>query len=134
MANSLTNLGEEYGLIGDGSGDGSVARKGATLRLYDNTSTPAKDGTGFVEVATGNGYAAKAISVSDWAFSVLGGNGRIQLADQTWTASGGNIANIAGAYLADSGGNVLAWWERPSAVTIAPGDTITADDLTIELT
>lgn len=135
MANSLTNTGEQYALLGDGVSDGSLARKATALRLFDSTSTPAKDGSGFTEVAAGNGYTTggMAITVANWTFSVVSQNGQIVLADQTWTASGGNIANILGAYLTDSGGNALAWWERTSAVTLTPGDSLTADDLTIRL-
>lgn len=133
MANSLTNKGEQYALHGDGAGDGSIARKATGLRLYDSTSTPAKDGTGFTQVASGNGYAAKTISVTDWTYSVVSNNGQIVLVDQTWTASGGNISNIQGAYIVDAGALALGWWERSSPITLAPGDTITADDLTIEM-
>lgn len=136
MANSLTNKGEEYALFGDGVSDGSIARLTTAVRLFDSTSVPLKDGTGFVEVANGNGYLTGgiAITVGNWTFSVVSTNGQIVLADQVWTALGGNIALIAGAYLTDTGGNALAWWERSSPVTLTPGDSLTADDLTIRLT
>lgn len=135
MANSLTNLGQDYALKGDGA-DGSLARLATALRLYDNTSTPAVDGTGFVEVANGNGYTTGgiAIGVGDWTLSTDAGNRKSTLADQVWTASGGSISNIAGAYLTDAGGNVLAWWERVSAITIASGDTFTASALYVKFT
>lgn len=135
MANSLTNKGEEYALIGDGSSDGSIARLATALLLYDSTSTPDKDGSGFTEVANGNGYTTggQSINVSNWTYSVVSQDGQIALDNQVWTASGGNIANILGAYLTD-GSNVLAWWERSSAVTLTPGDSLTADTLTIRLT
>lgn len=138
MANSLTNKGEEYALFGDGVSDGSIGRLATNLFLFDGTSTPAKDGTGFSEVANGNGYVAgtgKVITIANWTFSVVSMNGQIVLDDQVWTASGGNIANILGAYIVDAGGtNPLAWWERSSAVTLTPGDSLTADDLTVRLT
>ena len=136
MANSLTNKGEEYALFGDGVGDGSIARLATALRLFDSTSTPAKDGSGFVEVANGNGYVTggMSINVSNWTFSVVSMNGQIVLADEIWTAGPGNISNILGAYATDTGGSALAWWERSSAVTLSPGDTLTADDLTVRLT
>lgn len=136
MANSLANKGEEYSLFGDGVSDGSIARKATNLLLFDSTSVPLKDGTGFVEVANGNGYVAgtgKAITVANWTYSVVSQNGQIVLADQVWTASGGNITNILGAYIVDGSANPLAWWERTSAVTLTPGDTLTADNLTVRL-
>jgi hypothetical protein len=136
MANSLTNDGEEFALFGDGVGDGSIARLATAVRLFDSTSTPAKNGTGFVEVANGNGYVTggQAITVADWTFSVVSMNGQIVLDDFVWTAVGGNISNIKGAYITDASGNELAWWERTTAVTLTPGDSLTVDDLTIRLT
>lgn len=136
MANSLTNDGEEFALFGDGVGDGSIARLATAVQLFDSTSTPAKNGSGFVEVANGNGYTTggQAITVADWTFSVVSNNGQIVLDDFVWTAVGGNITNIKGAYIVDTGGNALAWWERTTAVTLTPGDSLTVDDLTIRLT
>lgn len=135
MANSLTHKGEEYALFGDGAGDGSLARLATEVRLYKDTSVPDKDGTGFTEVDNGNGYTTGgiAITVADWTFSVVSDYGRIQLDDQIWTASGGQIPDIAGAYLTDAGGNVLAWWERSSVVTLDDGDTLTLDDLIVRM-
>jgi hypothetical protein len=132
VANSLTYDGEKACLLG-GASDGSLARVAVKVRLYEKTSTPNKDGTGFVEVADGNGYTTggKTISPSDWVYDPA--NSRIKLNDQVWTATGGSIEDIKGAYLVDSLGNVLAWWERATAVTLSSGDTLTLDDLTVEL-
>jgi len=139
MANSLTNLGERSAIMGNaatGPTDGAIARIAAKVKLYDSTSTPDKDGTGFVEVANGNGYTTggQAITHADWTYSVVATNGQIVLADKQWTASGGNIANILGAFITDSADAVLGWWERTSPVTLGPGDSITLDDLTIRMT
>ncbi len=139
MANSLTNLGERTCLMGDADSsptDGAIARIATKVKLFDSTSVPDKDGTGFVEVANGNGYTTggQAITDADWTYSVVATNGQIVLTDKQWTASGGNIANILGAYLTDAADAVLGWWERSSPVTLGPGDTITLDDLTIRLT
>jgi len=138
MANSLTNLGEQYMLMGNLTSsptDGGMARLAAKLKLFDGVSSvPAKDGTGFVEVANGNGYVTGGVAItdSDWTFSVVDDVGQIQLDDQIWTASGGTIPNIGGAYLTDAGDNVLAWWER-ATVTLNAADTLTADDLTVRV-
>jgi hypothetical protein len=136
MANSLTNKGEEYMLIGDGVSNGSIGRLATKLKLFDSTSTPDKDGTGFTEVANGNGYVTggQVVAVGNWTFSVVTTNGQIVLDDYVWTASGGNISNILGAFITDATDQELAWWERTTAVTLTPGDSITADDLTIRLT
>jgi hypothetical protein len=134
MANSLTSLGQDYALKGDGA-DGALARLATALRLYDSTSVPVWAGTGFVEVANANGYTTGGISigVADWTLATDSGNRKMTLGNQVWTAAGGSIADILGAYLTDAGGNVLAWWERPSAITIASGDTFTATGLYIKI-
>ncbi|MFN3925628.1 MAG: hypothetical protein ACK4K6_18625, partial [Pseudarthrobacter sp.] len=110
--------------------NGALARLATHLRLY--TAAPTKAGGG--TEASGGGYAAIAISVVDWTFTPSPGVGnpmQIKLANKVWTATG-TIANVAGAYITDASGNPLAWWERSGgAVTLANGDTLTADQLTI---
>lgn len=134
MANSLSNKGEEYMLFGDGSSDGAIARLTTAVLLYTSASTPNKDGTGFTEVANGNGYVTggTARTIANWTFSIVSTRGQVVMADVVYTASGGQILNIAGAYLVDTGANVLAWWER-TPVTLDDTDTLTLDDLTIRL-
>jgi hypothetical protein len=55
------------------------------------------------------------------------------LADQVWTATGGSIANIAGSYITNAAGDVLAWWERTTPLTLLDGEAVTDDDLTIQV-
>ena len=131
MANSLTYKGEEHMLLGDGS-DGSIARLATAIKLMKGTSVPARGGTGFVEVDNGNGYTTggQAVVIGDWTYDQ--NLSQIVLKDFTWTASGGSIENIAGAYITDSGGNVLAWWER-SLLTLGAGDTVRLDNLVVKL-
>jgi hypothetical protein len=140
MANHLTHKGQDYMLFGDGTSSpnllgGSIARLATAVRLYTSASTPNKDGTGFTQVANGNGYATggSAITVDEWTLETNSGDRQIKLDDVIVTASGGNIENIAGAYIVDTDGNVLAWWERSLATTLVAGDSITLDDLTIKL-
>lgn len=129
----MTYKGEEYMLIGDGSSDGSLARLATKAKLYLSTSTPAKDGTGFNEVANGNGYATggQAITVANWTYS--SNPSRIVLDDLVWTAAGGQIVDIAGAYLTDASDTVLAWFSRSTPVTLDDGDTITLTSLTVRI-
>lgn len=136
MANSFTNKGQEYMLHGTATPNGAISNLGTKLKLYDNTSVPAKDGTGFVEVANGFGYTTGGVALtrSDYTMSLDAGNQKIVIANKVFTASGGSIANIAGAYLTDAGNLPLAWWERTTAITIAAGDTLTCDTLTLKIT
>lgn len=135
MANSLTYAGQDA-MIHGGASDGGFTRTATKLKLYSSTSTPAKDGTGFVEVGAGNGYATGGLAISraDWTNETDSGNRRVRLANKVWTAAGGSIPNIAGVYVTDADDNVLGWWERASPITIASGDTFTAQDLYVKPT
>lgn len=126
--NALTNNGEQVAL------DALVAEI-AALRLYTVASVPAKDGAlggAFVEVANGNGYTTGGIAVDsgDWTYAVVAGKGRMTVAPQTWTASGGPISNVAGIVATNSSGDVICWWERTPA-TAAAGQTIQTGSLVI---
>ncbi len=133
MASSLTNLGEQYALYGTATPNGGLANLIAAIRLYDSTSTPAKAGTGFNQVAAANGYPVGGYTTTrgNWTYSVAAGLGGIVRADLVLAASGGSIPNIAGAYAVDASNNVLCWWERSSPITLASGESLTFDDLTI---
>jgi hypothetical protein len=129
---TITNKGQEYALLGDGSADGSIARKATHVRLYVTGTVPDKAaGSATWVEASGGGYAAKAISVADWTLALEGTNQKITLADQIWVASGGAVANVAGAYITDTGGNVLAWFERATPITIISGDQLTVTGIVL---
>jgi hypothetical protein len=130
MANSLTYKGEEATLKSPTS-LGSIARIAEAIRLFKGDSTPAKDGSGFNEVPTGNGYTAggHAITEANWTYAAT--NSKVTLVDQVWTAGGGSIENVRGAYIVDGSGNVLAWWELSGAITLASGDQLELDDLAV---
>jgi len=132
MTATKTYRGEELEIYGTAS-DGGFARLAVKIKLYKNTSTPAKDGTGFVEVVNGNGYitGGKTISRANWTY--LSGPSHIVLEDQVWTAAGGSIPDIAGAYLTNAADEVMAWWDRSTALTLLDGESVTADDLTVQV-
>jgi len=145
---SLTNYGQQValhdddrgilgGLNGSASGAGGLANLISEIELYDSGSTPGKDAsTAVFDTPSGGGYSPIAISKANWTPS-LGGGGDVEmvLANQTFTASGGSIDNVDGAFVTDnaSPGNVLAWWERSSTITLALSDSITADQLTVRI-
>lgn len=133
MANSVTNLGQEYALYGTVAPNGSLANLITAIKLYAVGSTPNKNGSGFTEVAIGNGYSAGGFPVTraDWSLIFIGPDRAIRLGDILVTAVGGSIPNILGAYAVDAGNNPLVWWERTTGVTLAPGDDLVLDDLTI---
>jgi hypothetical protein len=135
MSNSLTYAGQDA-MIHGGASDGGFSRTAAKLKLFASTSTPNKDGTGFTEVGSGNGYVTGGIAISraDWVNETDSGNRRIRLTNKVWTATGGSIPNIAGIFVTDAANVVLGWWERASPITIASGDTFTADAIFVKPT
>jgi hypothetical protein len=133
MANNLTNLGQEYCLLGTNTPNGGIANLAAFIRLLAVGSVPDKNGSGFNQVAAGNGYPAGGFAISrpNWTLVLQSGDNLIRLVDILITAAGGSIPNIAGAYIVNAGGLPLGWWER-SALTLASGDSLLLDDLTIK--
>ena|SRR5665213_2091500 len=132
---ALTNLGQTDMLYGTATPNGAIANLGTKLKLYDTSSTPNVDGTGFVETTGTNGYTTGgfALTRSDYTNSLVGGNQQIVIGNKVVTATG-TISTVAGAYLTNAADAVLAWWDRGSAVTLNSGDTLTLNALTIGLT
>ncbi len=127
---SLTFLGQQIALFGTGVGtNGGLLNYGVKLRLYSGASVPSKSGSGFVNIADGNGYTPWTITSGDWTTGVVDSDYRIILADRTLTASG-LIANIAGVYLVDASEAALAWWEQVP-VTLQPGAILDLTALSI---
>lgn len=153
MANSLTYYGQAVCLFkdirtipnfatGNTTNAGGFAKIAARLRLYLATSNPAKSGGAFTEVTYTNllqidgsspaVYTSIPISETDWTTGYASGNFEIKLTDMGWLATG-VVSNIGGAYITDANGNVMAWFERATPVTLSSGDKIIADDLIIRL-
>lgn len=130
----MTNKGQEYALHGTAAPNGGLANLITAIRLFAVGSTPNKNGSGFTQVAALNGYPAGGFAVTraNWTLVLLGLDQAIRLADISVTAVGGSISHIAGAYAVDGAGNVLAWWERSPALTLAPGDSVLLDDLILK--
>lgn len=151
MTASLTNYGQRVALhkdnrnaplVGTPTGLGGIIKVATRIKLYTSASVPGKadsqatpGGGAFIEVANGNGYttAGLALIEADWTYSVVGGNAQYQLTDKQWNAIGGQVLNVAGAFITDADGNVMAWWERGSTVTLNDGESIKADDFVIRM-
>lgn len=156
MPNSLTNKGQDVALwTSGGSPVGGIANCALKVKLYTTASTPGnfKQGDNFVQPPAANGYRPVAwdFLFADWVRSVVGvglfANVQIVLqpggTDPVLVATG-SILNILGAYITASGtlgagsgldadsDAVLGWWERTAGVfSLANGDSVTLDDLTI---
>jgi hypothetical protein len=134
MTNAMTNQGQSDMLYGTATPNGGIANLGTKIKLYDASSTPNVNGTGFTETSNGNGYTTGGMALTrpSYTYSVVSTSGQIVIANQTWTATG-TISTIAGAMLTDASDAVLAWWARSSSVTLNSGDTLTLTSLTISL-
>lgn len=88
-------------------------------------------GAEFKELASGNGYTAGGLAITDASYTYDAANSQVVIADQIWTATG-TLSGVGGAALVDAAGTVLAYWSRTS-VNVSSGQTVQADDLTLRL-
>lgn len=130
MAASWTYFGFQMALIGNGS-NGGLGRVATKARLYLSTSTPNIDQTvGVWNEVVGGGYTARSITATDWTYTP--NPSRIVLTDIIWSLTG-SLSGVAGAYITDALGNVLAWWEKTPIVNPNAGDLVLLDNLTLRL-
>lgn len=83
------------------------------------------------EIAAGNGYTAGGNAAATTTSSQSSGTFKLVLADPaTWTASGGSMAAFRYVILYDdtlASDPLVGWWDYGSALTLATGETFTAD-------
>ena len=106
-----------------------------TIKLALTNSAPNAATNDFfndiTEISAGNGYTAGGETVSI-TVSRTGGVTKIVGADVTWTASGGTIGPFRYVVLYKSTGTastspLVAYWDYGSSLTLANGETFTAD-------
>lgn len=130
MTASWTYYGFQMALMGNGT-NGGAARIAAFARLYLSTSVPNIDETvGIWNEVSGGGYAARAITHADWTYTP--NPSRIVLVDLIWPFSSA-LTGVAGAYITDSLGNVMAWWDKIPVFNPNPGDMVLLDNMTLRL-
>lgn len=147
---SLTNYGQQLGLYDDNrtflagplagstSGAGGMANLVTDLELYAQTASVLDKDASVLNLPApgGGGYTAftSLTKGSSWVNPSAGsGDTQIVLNNLTFTATGNPINDVGGAFIADTDGNVVAYWERSSPITLATSDSITADQLTIRI-
>jgi len=147
---SLTNYGQQLGLYDDNrtflagppagatSGAGGIANLVTTVGLYAQTGAVLDKAFGTLNLPApgGGGYTAITglTKGASWVSPSAGsGDTQIVLNNQTFTAVGNPINDVGGSFIADTDGNVVAYWERSSPITLAASDSITADQLTIRI-
>jgi len=104
-----------------------------TLKLYTNDYTPLDSSTaGSFTVATGGGYADKALTNGSWTPSQVGGIQQVAYAQQVFTFTGALTGNptLYGYYVVDGDG-VLVYAER-FAINFTPANNGDHADVTLK--
>lgn len=92
-----------------------------------NTNTQKSDLT---EIGAGNGYSAGGNAAVQVSSAQVSGTYKLVLADVVFTASGGPMATFRYWVLyndTSSGDLLIGWWDRGSGLTLADGESFTAD-------
>jgi hypothetical protein len=95
--------------------------------------------------ASGGGYGEATLSRGTVKFDVISeddvnNRGEVQLADVSWTASGGSIAAMYAVLTDDNGGtgghatnNIICYWDFGSTQTAIDGSAFTLTDFSIRI-
>lgn len=104
-----------------------------TLKLMLTLVAPVATNTqksDLTEIAAGFGYTAGGNTITTSSSAQTSGTYKLVLADTTFTASGGAIANFRYAVLyndTSTGDLLILFWDYGSTVTLNSGDTFTWD-------
>ena len=151
MASGWTNKGKAHVL---GIVFRNVAEKtNYYIALVTSATAPTADTntlSQLTEIANGNGYTTGGYQLTPGStdFDVLteddsGDKGLVQVKDVVWTASGGSIPGSGSgaryAVLIDDNGTVgsrevYAWWDLTSDRSVSTGQTLTLQDLELDIT
>lgn len=151
MASGWTNKGKAL-LLGIAFRDVAVPTN-YYIGLVTDAATPGADTntlSQLTEIADGNGYTTGGYSLTPGVtdFDTLteddsGDKGLVQIKDVVWTASGGSIPGSGDgaryAVLLDDNATVesrevYAWWDLDTARTISTGQSLTLQDLELDVT
>ena len=82
------------------------------------------------EIAAGNGYTAGGATVAQSSSAQSSGTYKLVVADPTFTASGGSIADFRYAVFYNSttaAGNLISFWDYGATITVTNGNSFTVD-------
>lgn len=103
-----------------------------TIKIMLTNSGPVQTNTvkaNITEISAGSGYSAGGIPVTITASTQSSGLYKLVGNDPSFTASG-SVGPFQYAVLYNStpaSGNLIGWWDRGSALTLANADTFTVD-------
>ena len=99
--------------------------------MLTNTAPVAATGavtSDITEISAGNGYSAGGSACTGVTYTQTGGTATLAATAPTFTASGGNIGPFQYIVAVDttvSGGKLICFWNRGSALTLTDTDTYT---------
>lgn len=102
-----------------------------TLKIMLTNTAPVAGNTiksNLTEIAAGNGYTAGGGVAAFVSGTDTLGTYKLILSPVAWTASGGSIGPFEYAVLYNSSaanGNLIAWWDYGTAITLTNGNTFT---------
>jgi hypothetical protein len=102
-----------------------------TLKILLTNTAPLASNTiksNLTEIAAGNGYTAGGAVASFVSGNDTAGTYKLILSPVLWTAAGGSIGPFEFAVLYNSSaasGNLIAWWDYGTAITLTNGNTFT---------
>lgn len=100
--------------------------------MLSNTAPSAANGvkTDITEISAVNGYTAGGATATISSSSQTSGTYKLVLADIVFTASGGSIGPFRYFVLYDdtsASDQLIGWWDYGSSITLASGESLTAD-------
>ena len=104
-----------------------------TLKLLLTNSAPVATNTqktDLTEISAGNGYTAGGVTLTQTSSAQTSGTYKLVIQDETLTASGGSIGPFQYAVVYNdtaTNDELIAWFDRGSALTLADGESITFD-------
>jgi hypothetical protein len=102
-----------------------------TLKIMLSNVAPAATNTvkaNITEIAAGNGYAAGGATATFVSGNDTSGTYKLILSPVVFTASGGSFGPFEYAVLYNAttaSGNLIAWWDYGTAITITNGNSFT---------
>jgi hypothetical protein len=103
---------------------------GNVLKVVLSNTVPAATNTilsNITQIAAGNGYTTGGITTTQTLTNTTGTE-KLVCTNVVWTASGGTMGPFRYAVLYNStpvNGNLIAWWDYGSSVTLNPTETFT---------
>jgi len=116
-----------------------LSATGDVLKLYLTNTLPVITDTVFgtpADISSGNGYTAGGDDITNTWTESPAGTGLLNISANTWTASGGAIAQFRYVVLyndTSTSKHLIGWWDYGSAIDLADTETFDSGAATITI-